>query len=107
MADELLFSALGIESSPSIWERHDFSPNSTSFFSDYETPCTTPSSENSEFIENLDNPTSGMQDFYVDSMYSPEVPWNDWTTNNFTHPGKSFFYNIQVNTCPYTLTLMQ
>ncbi|XP_016843584.1 zinc finger protein 836 isoform X3 [Nasonia vitripennis] len=88
MADELLFSALGLDTSPTFTERHDLSPNSTSFFSDYETPCTTPSSENSEFHESLENPTSGMQDFYTDSVYSPEVPWNDWTMNTSAPAGE-------------------
>lgn len=92
MADELLFSALGLDTSPTFTEQHDLSPNSTSFFSDYETPCTTPSSENSEFHESLENPTSGMQDFYTDSVYSPEVPWNDWTTNTSSPPGKQFLF---------------
>ncbi|KAL7297335.1 hypothetical protein TKK_0009728 [Trichogramma kaykai] len=88
MAEEFLFSALGIEPSPSFSERHDLSPvNSSSFFSDYEsTPCTTPSSENSEFLEHLRDSLSmdaaQSRDFYTDSVCSPEVTWNDLTANN-------------------------
>jgi hypothetical protein len=92
MADELLFSALGLETSPTFSETHDLSSHSTNFFSDYETPCTTPSSENSEFLENIENPTNGTHDFYTDSIYSPEVAWNYWTTNISTPAGK-FSYN--------------
>ncbi|XP_011504215.1 PREDICTED: Krueppel-like factor 5 isoform X2 [Ceratosolen solmsi marchali] len=88
MADELLFSALGLETSPTFSETHDLSSNSTNFFSDYETPCTTPSSENSDFFENIENPTNGMQDFYLDSIYSPDLPWNDWTANISTPAGE-------------------
>ncbi|XP_058789857.1 early growth response protein 1-B-like [Phymastichus coffea] len=86
MADELLFSALGLEAnfdSPVVVARDDSSPNSASLFSDYEaTPCTTPSSVNSELLENLENPASNAQDFYTDSLYSPEVSWNEWASNN-------------------------
>lgn len=91
MADELLFSALGLETnfdSPTTIHDELSSPNSVGFFSDYETPCTTPSSVNSELFESLENPTSNAQDFYTDSVNSPEVSWNEWASNNPPPPGK-------------------
>lgn len=80
MADELLFSALGLGTSNT--ESTDLS--STGFLSDHETPCTTPSSSDSnlEFYENLENPTSGLQDFYTGTMYSPEMDWSDWSNTS-------------------------
>lgn len=104
MADELLFSAFGIDSNNTSTSPTQFdtfseslgsSPAPSSFFSDYETPCT-PSSGTSEFIENLEYPTANVQDFYTDSLNSPEVQWNDYWSTTTTTTNTNTFSSIGI-----------
>ncbi|KAJ8674404.1 hypothetical protein QAD02_005666 [Eretmocerus hayati] len=87
MADELLLSALclPVGSSPAFSESSQGwspAPDSTGFHSDYETPCTTPPSNTVDFFDSLDNSTIGgnSQDLYTNSVRSPSVAWNEWTS---------------------------
>ena len=89
MADEILYSALGLEPSPLLTDCHDSSPNSTSLFSDYETPCATPSSDNSEFFENLENPSYCTREFQTESLYLSQEAWNDWIPTTSESAGTS------------------
>ncbi|XP_014210461.1 dendritic arbor reduction protein 1-like isoform X2 [Copidosoma floridanum] len=82
MADELLFSALGLETSTPQLDAESLGSSPSSFLSEYETPCT-PSSGSSESLETNLTTIPGVHDFYSDSS-SPELPWNDWSAGTFS-----------------------
>ncbi|XP_063982885.1 Kruppel-like factor 3 isoform X1 [Diachasmimorpha longicaudata] len=79
MTEEILFSVLGFNTDNP--EMSSSSHNPTSLPCDYEIACGTPWSENSE-IENQSSSAIDSIECYTDLTYSPEVPWNDWTSSN-------------------------
>ncbi|XP_066590752.1 uncharacterized protein [Prorops nasuta] len=83
MADELLFSALGLTMETNV-ERQLLSPTTSTLPCDYETSCGTPLSDDSEIMDNLANTAVNSNECYTDLTYSPEVPWSDWTTSTST-----------------------
>ncbi|XP_024943503.1 Krueppel-like factor luna isoform X3 [Cephus cinctus] len=84
IADELFFSALGLDMNGPDTENHLLSPSTSFLPCDHETPCTTPLSENSEYIDYPTNPIGFSVDCYTNLTSSPETPWSDWTTNAST-----------------------
>lgn len=86
MTDELLFSALGLDMDV-LNEKQSQSPT-TSFSYEYETSCTTPLSDYSEFTENSFTLTNNGLECYTDLTYSPEVQWSDWSTKTLTPSSK-------------------
>ena len=86
MTDELLFSALGLDMDV-LNEKQLESPTASISY-DYETPCTTPLSDYSEFTDNSLNVSNNGLACYTDLTYSPEVQWNDWTTSASTSSSK-------------------
>ena len=85
MADEVFFSTLGLDMFPENPDEFPNIPNSYCDSVSYATQCATPDSENSEI---MDISSYGKQEPFKDSVYSPDVAWNDWNTNNYTSNGK-------------------
>ena len=86
MTDELLFSALGLDMD--ILNEKQIQSPTTSFSYEYETPCTTPLSDYSDFSYNSSNTIKNELGCYTDLTYSPEVQWNDWKTSASTSSSK-------------------
>ncbi|XP_033224668.1 dendritic arbor reduction protein 1-like isoform X2 [Belonocnema kinseyi] len=88
MTDELLFSVLGLDMN--VLNEKQLESPTTSVSYDYETPCTTPLSDYSEFTENTLTLTNSGLECYTDLNYSPEVQWNDCTTNASTSSNREW-----------------
>ncbi|KAK2587348.1 hypothetical protein KPH14_003065 [Odynerus spinipes] len=84
MADELLFSALGLTTDTSF-DRQLSSPCVSSLpSSEYESSCRTPLSDDSEIIDSHMTSLTTPVECYTELTCSLRDSWNDWTTNAST-----------------------
>ncbi|XP_046478461.1 uncharacterized protein [Neodiprion pinetum] len=84
MTEELLFSALGFATDPST-DNHQLleSPTFTTMSYEYETPCTTPTSETSDPSDYTLTPLRETPEYYNGNLSSsPEMAWSDWSCTN-------------------------